>query len=243
MKPGPLIEAPGSLAQGIAYLVLENIRQPSLSMDALLAVLSQGEQERVARYRFEDDRLRAQVAWGLLRTMLGRILDEDPRAIEFVRNEFQKPLLRTGPSFSMAHSGNWVLLGVTAGGRFGIDIEAHREIPKLLDLAGIAFSRDEVVELRSYPEADRLPAFFRGWTRKEAFTKAIGGGLSVPLKRFAVSLAPRVEEALKWVEIPSEVQVPWSIRPLPEMPDAMSALSWDQPLEGTRWVDPASLGS
>lgn len=239
----PLIEAPGRLSRGTAYLVLENIRGLSLSLDRLLAVLSEGETERASRYRFEDDRLRSRVAWGLLRMFLGRILGEDPRAIEFVRNEFQKPLLPGGPSFSMAHSGDWVLLGITTEGRFGIDIEVPRTLPNLLDLAGIAFSQDELVELRSYPEADRLRTFFRGWTRKEAFTKALGGGLSVPLKRFSVSLAPEVEEALKSVEIPSEEHVPWCVRSLPEKPDALSALSWDQTLAEIRWVDPGSLGS
>ena len=243
MRPGPLTDVPQSLAPGTAYLVLENIRQLSLSLERLLEALSLGEKERVARYRFEDDRLRSQVAWGLLRIFLGRIRGEDPRDIQFVRNEFQKPLLRTGPSFSMAHSGDWVLLGVVPDGRFGIDVEAPRKLPNLFDLARVAFSVDEISELRSYPEADRLTAFFRGWTRKEAFTKAIGGGLSVPLKEFTVTLAPDVDEALRWVAIPSEETVPWRVRPLPEMPGALSALSWDQALVGIRWVDPASLES
>jgi 4'-phosphopantetheinyl transferase len=235
MYPGPLTEAPRSLARGTVYLVLENIRDLSLSLEMLLAVLSQEERQRAHRYRFEDDRLRSQVAWGLLRVLL------DSRALEFVRNEFQKPLLRTGPSFSMAHSGEWVLLGVTADGRFGVDVEAPRKLPNLFDLAGIAFSPDELTELRSYPEADRLMAFFRGWTRKEAFTKAVGAGLSVPLKRFAVSLEPEVDEALKWVDIPSEEGVHWCVRPLPDLPDALGAVAWDRALEEIRWVDPASL--
>jgi 4'-phosphopantetheinyl transferase len=243
MRPGPLTDAPRSLSPGTAYLVLENIRELSLSLERLVKVLSQAERERVARYRFEDDRLRSQVAWGLLRILLGRIRGEDPRDIEFVRNEFQKPHLRTGPSFSIAHSGDWVLLGVAPNGRFGIDVEAPRKLTNLFDLARIVFSTDEISELRSYPEADRLMAFFRGWTRKEAFTKAIGGGLSVPLKEFTVTLAPEVDEALRWVAIPSEENVPWHVRPLPEMPGALSALSWDQALEGIRWVDPGSLES
>jgi 4'-phosphopantetheinyl transferase len=243
MRPGPLTDAPRSLSPGTAYLVLENIRELSLSLERLVEVLSQAERERVARYRFEDDRLRSQVAWGLLRIFLGRIRGEDPRDIEFVRNEFQKPLLPTGPSFNMAHSGDWVLLGVAPDGRFGLDVEAPRRLPNLLDLARIVFSLDEISELQSYPEAHRLSAFFRGWTRKEAFTKAIGGGLSVPLKEFAVTLAPEVDEALRWVAIPSEENVPWRVRPLPELPGALGALSWDRALEGIRWVDPESLES
>jgi 4'-phosphopantetheinyl transferase len=143
----------------------------------------------------------------------------------------------------MAHSGDWVLLGVAADGRFGIDVEATRELPNLFDLARIVFSIDEISELRSYPEADRPRAFFRGWTRKEAFTKALGGGLSVPLREFTVTLAPDVKEALKWVAIPSEENVPWRVRPLPEMPEALSALSWDQALKEVLWVDPRSLES
>jgi 4'-phosphopantetheinyl transferase len=241
MEAGRLTEVPQTLTRGTAYLVWENIRDLSVPQDQLFLVLSEEERQRAGRFRLEDDRLRSHVAWGLLRIFLGRILGVEPRTIEFTRNEFQKPLLPNGPSFSMAHSGEWVLLGVTSEGRLGVDVEAPQSIPDLDDLAGTVFSTDELTELRNLPEAERLFAFFRGWTRKEALVKAIGGGLSVPLKKFAVSLAPDVAEALRWIDLPSERVESWSLRPLPDMPDALRAFAWDRALEEVRWIDPASL--
>ena len=236
-----MTQIPQPLDQGTVYLVWENLRELSVSLEDLLVVLSEEELQRAARFRFEDDRLRSQVAWGLLRMFLGRVLGKDPRAIEFARNEFQKPFLNNGPSFNMAHSGDWVLLGVTAEGRLGVDVEAPRPIRDLVDLAATVFSADELDELLTLPEADRMLAFYRGWARKEAFVKAIGGGLSVPLKQFAVSLAPDVADALRWVDLPSEREVSWCVRPLPDMPDALSAVAWDRALAEVRLVDPASL--
>ncbi len=241
MGAGPLTEIPQSLAQGTVYLVWENLRKLSASLEDLLLVLSEEEVQRATRFRFEDDRLRSQVAWGLLRMFLGRILGKEPRAIEFTRNEFQKPLLENGPSFNMAHSGEWVLLGVAAEGRLGVDVEAPRPLKDLADLAATVFSADELDELLAFPETDRPLAFYRGWTRKEAFIKAVGGGLSVPLKQFAVSLAPDVDEAIRWVDLPSEREKSWCVRPLPDMPDALSAVAWDRALGEVRLVDPASL--
>ena len=240
MGAGPLTKIPQSLAPGTVYLVWENLRELSVSLEGLLPVLSEEERQRAARFRLEDDRLRSQVAWGLLRIVLGRILGKDPLAIEFTRNEFQKPLLQNGPSFSMAHSGEWVLLGFTAEGRLGVDVEAPRPLRDLADLAATVFSADELIELLALPEADRLLAFYRGWTRKEAFVKAIGEGLSVPLKQFTVSLAPDVAEALRWVGLPSEREESWCVRPLPDMPDALGAVAWDRALEEVRLVDPGS---
>lgn len=236
-----LTEVPQTLSPGTAYLVWENIRDLSVPQERLVPLLSDEERRRAGRYRLEDDRLRSHVSWGLLRIFLGRVLGVEPWTIEFTQNEFQKPLLPDGPSFNMAHSGEWVLLGVTTEGRLGIDVEAPRPIPDLDALAATVFSADELMELRTLPEAERLLAFFRGWTRKEAFVKAIGGGLSVPLKQFAVSLAPDVPEALRWIDLPSERVESWSLRPLPDMPDALRAVAWDRALEEVRWVDPASL--
>ena len=234
-------ETPGSLVQGTVYLVRENIRELSFPLDELLPVLSPEEQQRANWFRFEDDGLRSRVAWGLLRMFLGRILGREPGSIEFDRSEFQKPLLDGGPSFNLAHSGDWVLLAVATDGRLGVDVEAPRPLQGLDDLAATVFSADELLELRALPEPERLRAFYRGWTRKEAFVKAIGGGLSVPLKQFAVSLAPDVVEALLWVELPSETRGSWCVRPLPDMPDGLGAVAWDRALGEVQWVHPASL--
>jgi 4'-phosphopantetheinyl transferase len=241
MAAESLPEMPRSLKKGTIFLLWENIRELSVPVEALAPTLSEAEQERVARFRFEDDRLRSRVAWGLTRSALGRVLGTTPGAVEFTENDFGKPLLASGPSFSMAHSGNWVLIGVAADGRLGVDVEAPREITDMDDLAETVFSAEELAEFRSVPAAEKTRAFFRGWTRKEAFVKAIGGGLSIPLREFSVSLGPNVHQALRSIDLPSEREGTWRVLPLPDRPDAMSALAWDREVEEVRLVDPRSL--
>lgn len=241
MTAGSSSQVPRSLARGTIYLVRENVRDLSVPLDRLLLVLSKEELKRAARFRFEDDRLRTLVGWGLLRIVLGRILGKDPRGIEFTENEFHKPLLRNGPSFNMAHSGETVLLGVAADGRLGVDVEALLPIRDLDGLAATVFSERELSAFLSLPGPDRLLAFYRGWTRKEALLKAMGGGLSIPLKQFTVSLEPKISDALLWVDLTAEKETPWYIRPLPEEPDALSAIAWDRPVEEVQWVNSGAL--
>ncbi|MFC1659872.1 4'-phosphopantetheinyl transferase family protein [Gemmatimonadota bacterium] len=241
MAAGPEETPPGSLEKGLIYLVRARIRDPGVSRGDLKGVLSRGELDRAARFRFEDDRLRSHVGWGLLRLFLGRVLDRDPASFRFVRNEFEKPLLEGGPSFNLAHSGAWVLVGVVAEGRLGVDVESLRPIKDLTSLAKTVFSPDELDEFKTYPQAERVEAFYRGWTRKEAFLKAVGGGLRIPLKDVSVSLEQGECDALRRVSYPSEREVGWWVRSLPALPGAEAALAWDRPWGGTRWIDPAHL--
>lgn len=234
-------DLPNALAQGTVYLVLENIRDLSISQEEFLFVLSEEERQRAARFHFEDDRIRSRVAWGLMRMFLGKIMDQDPSAVEIMRDDFQKPFLHDGPSFNLAHSGDWVLLGVSAEGRLGVDMEASGPIRDLRSLAKSIFSFEEIGELETYPESQRLSAFYRGWTRKEAFVKALGQGISVPLKQFAVTLAPGVAQTLRWAELPLEKSEEWWVQSLPDLPNAFCALAWDRAVEKVQWVDPGSL--
>ena len=235
---GPLVGFPESLAPEFVYLVGQNIREMGIPQERLLHLLSPEERQRAERFRFPDDRLRYRTAWGLSRIWLGALRGEDPRDIAFVRDAYQKPHVQGGPSFNMSHSGDWVLLGLAGEGRLGVDVESLRDIGDLDDLASTVFSVSELAELRGLPDSQKSRAFFRGWTRKEAFVKAMGLGLSAPLKEISVSLATGVEEALVSLDIPSERRNAWHIRPLPDLPDASSAIAWDRPLEGVVWMDP-----
>ncbi len=92
--------------------------------------------------------------------------------------------------FNLSHSNNLVLYAITHDRQVGVDVEYVRSIPEMLDIAERTFSSEENNQLRQLNETERQKAFFNCWTRKEAFIKALGDGISFPLDQFDVSLKP-----------------------------------------------------
>jgi len=176
-------------------------RSPAV-VDRLFAVLSPDEQERAARFHFRQDAMRWIVARSTLRDVLGRCLRTDPAAIAFDYGEKGKPALfrSTDLQFSVAHSGEVAAYAVTIGAPVGVDVERLRPLDRLESIAERTFSRRECETLRGLPVELRPAGFFNCWTRKEAYVKALGEGLSYPLQRFSVSLEPGVPARLESVE-------------------------------------------
>ena len=168
----------------------------SARLDSLYEILSPQERERAGRYRFAEHRREYIVCRGTLREILSHYLEVHPGRIEFIYNRDGKPRLRhsdrnaSDVRFNVSHSGGWALQAVTRGGEVGIDIEradprfAQEQIPERF------FSPGEVAQLRSLPAHEQTAAFFRCWTRKEAYIKARGMGLALALDSFDVSLGP-----------------------------------------------------
>jgi 4'-phosphopantetheinyl transferase len=179
----------------VAALAPGEVHVWAASLDELPAVasrvlLSADERERALRFHFERDRRRFVAARCLLRLLLGRYMDLDPAGLRFEYGARGKPSL-TGPDalrFNVSHSGGIALLAFARGCELGVDVEQERPVPESVDIARHYFSAREGTELRSLGEKDRQAAFFRCWTRKEAFIKATGDGLSRPLDAFDVSL-------------------------------------------------------
>ena len=158
---------------------------------ALSARLSDAERRRAERFRFERDRRRYVVARGRLRELLGERTGEDPRAVELVYGRNGKPALaQPGLHFSVSHRAELVAYAFAPGREIGVDLEAVRPLPDADDIAARFFSRHENETYRGLAPRDRTLGFFNCWTRKEAFVKALGDGLSMPLDDFGVSLAP-----------------------------------------------------
>jgi 4'-phosphopantetheinyl transferase len=152
------------------------------------ACLSLAEQQRVARFHFADHRRRFQIGHGALRRILGGYLDMDPAAVEFVQGPRGKPYLASrGPYFNLSHSGKLALIGL-ASVELGLDVEKVRHLESLTEIARKHFSPSEFEALSALQGDARELAFYRCWTRKEAYIKAIGEGLSMPLDIFDVSL-------------------------------------------------------
>lgn len=183
----------------------------------LQALLAADERERARRFRFERDRCRYVVGRGLLRVLLSRYLATRPEEIRFAYGPHEKPALAgAGPRFNLSHSGSVALLAFSSGGEVGIDVErddgdfARERIPERF------FSSAEVKALRALPRALQSRAFLSCWTRKEAFIKARGDGLSLALDSFDVTLAPGQPVAILRTAWSDDEPTEWSLMDLSE---------------------------
>jgi 4'-phosphopantetheinyl transferase len=197
-------EAIRQLPDGNVHVWTAWVSEAPAELDQLDSLLSPAEKSARDRLARPVDRRRYVVAHGLLRQLLGRYLARDPAALEFTAGEFGKPELATTThaapvSFNLAHSGDAVVLAFAAGGRVGADVEAVRPELKVMELAASHFSPAEIAALAGLSETERTEAFFRCWTRKEAYLKARGEGLNFPLRNFTVSVAPGDSRGLLWV--------------------------------------------
>ncbi len=193
-------------------------------------LLSADEQAKAQRFRFEREQRRFVVGRGLLRNILSLYLNFPPEKLQFKYGKQGKPALNTDEfqptlSFNLAHSGELALYAVTADLEIGIDLEQIRPIPAVQQLAEQFFSPLERAELAALPSTQKLAAFFSGWTRKEAYLKARGDGLTYPLDQFSVSMASeKPARLLNGKEGPQELSR-WSLRTLAPAPGYVGALA------------------
>ena len=170
--------------------------------------LSADESQRAASFHFAADRDLFIAAHGCLRGILARYLHCEPRELSFSTGESGKPsLVDKIIDFNLSHSGDYALIAIAHERRVGIDVECVRRDVEFENLADRYFSPKEVSELMAFPPEQRATAFFNCWTRKEAYIKAHGLGLSLPLNNFDVSLdepailrttRPDPSEAARW---------------------------------------------
>lgn len=168
-----------------------DLDSPKIDIERLAATLSAQERDRAGQFRFDRHRRHYIARRGFLRQFIGSYLDRDPTEISFVYNAYGKPAPSSGDlRFNISHSHGKALYAFCRESIVGCDIEwrdskfAAEQIPERF------FSSDEVRALRSLPSSHQTEAFFNCWTRKEAYVKADGQGLSIPLDSFDVSLAP-----------------------------------------------------
>ncbi len=198
-------------------------------------VLSADERGRADRFVFDRHRHRFTIARGMLRLILGRYLDRPPASLVFAYGPQGKPSLRdpadTPLRFNISHAGTLALIAVTAGRDLGVDVERIDPERAAVSIAERFFAPEEVAVFRSLPEAQWVTAFFNCWTRKEAYMKATGRGLSLGLDRFRVSLAPGEPAALLETAWNPEDVTRWTLCALDPGPGYAAALA----VEGTGW--------
>lgn len=225
-----------TLPSSVVHVWRTTLDQPAKSVRQLAQTLSDDERIRAGCFRFKQDSERFIVGRGVLRTILGCYLGIEPSRLQFCYGPQGKPYLAEGYGdgtlrFNVAHSHGLALYAFNRGRKVGIDLErVCAEVP-CEELAARFFSPREITTLRSQPPAARQRAFFACWTRKEAYVKARGEGLSFPLDQFDVSLTSSSPARSLGVKGDPMEASRWSLQSLAPGPGYVAALA----VEGQGW--------
>lgn len=179
-------------APGIATLTLLDLDLPRAELDEYCCWLDQDECLRASAFRRPIDRDRFVARRGQMRAQLGQELGIAPHRVRIGTDEYGKPFLRDDPdlAFNLSHSNGLALLATMRGGAIGCDIEWRNPELACPRVAEQLFAREEYEALAALPPEQWIAGFYNCWTRKEAYVKALGLGLSHPLDAFTVSVAP-----------------------------------------------------
>jgi len=194
--------------------------------------LTPSERAQAARFRSDVDAARFVRRRLALREIVGRYLGIAAGDLVFTANEYGKPSLlpstaRPDLAFNASHSGAIALIAIGRAVRIGVDVERLRPDVEALAIATRFFASEEVASLEALGADDRVAAFFNAWTRKEAVVKALGGGLSIPLDAFAVSVRPREPPAILRWNIASGDEKRWRLHHLDAARGYVGALADD----------------
>lgn len=218
------------------HVWLATLDQPVERIQELTQILSDDECLRAERFYFERDRSRFIVGRGILRFILSRYLEIAANKLQFCYSSRGKPeLVETSGAyrlrFNVSHSQALVMYAVTRDRSIGIDVEYIRPMLEAEQIVKSFFSIYENSVFQHLPQDRKQLAFFNCWTRKEAFVKAIGDGLSLPLDRFDVSLTPGEPARLLGIKGSSACSTGWSLQDLTPAPGYVAALA----VEGQSW--------
>jgi len=184
-----------SLADDEIHVWQVDLRAGNVISSGLLEVLSSEETVRAERFHFSRDREAYSICRRALRRILGAYLGARPDKLKFSCGPHGKPQLKEDCSgmplqFNVSHSRGVGLVAVARVMTVGIDVEYVRPIPDAESIAVAHFSLKEREDLSRLPVSQLDEGFISCWTRKEAYVKALGGGLSVPLNTFCVATQP-----------------------------------------------------
>lgn len=211
-------------------------------LEACFSMLDADEQARADRFRFSKHRRRFILAHAAVRGILAARLGVPPCALNFCRSAHGKPYLESAdaPVFSLSHSHEMALLAVAAEGELGIDIEWCRDLAHA-EMAQRFFAADEAAALAALPPDRQREGFFACWTCKEAYIKAKGLGLSLPLHAFSVAIDPQqAPQLLSSRHDPGDVG-PYRFWEVPVAAGYRAALAYRGAAESPRYRDWTAL--
>ncbi|RMH66216.1 MAG: 4'-phosphopantetheinyl transferase superfamily protein [Calditrichaeota bacterium] len=187
------------------------------------AALNSEEKERAGRFYFEKDRRAYIITRGFIKARLSAMIDKPADRITFGYTEKGKPYLPGHTVFfNVSHSGGLALAGMTTLAPLGVDVERFRPDMAGEKIAQRFFSQREVAAFNKLLPIEKTTGFFNAWTRKEAFIKAVGLGLSMPLSAFDVTLKPGMPARLLAVRHAPYKATDWHLKALP-VPESYAA--------------------
>jgi len=235
--PEPLRHPDGILQDDEVHVWQVDLKDWDKEAGLLLELLDGEERERAARFKFPEHRNQFVISRALLRRALGLYLRIEPRQIQFRRTSNGKPELAPNSNlpinalrFNLSHTAGVTVFAIVRHRQVGVDVERIRET-NTMELAERFFSPPEVQWLRSQPASDRIRSFYACWTAKEAYIKAEGEGLALPLSSFRVLPVPGDAISKLQLEVygDPEESKRWSMWKLNLGPDLRAALA----VEGT----------
>ncbi len=208
----------GQMAPNEVHIYYGAVDPEATADPALVEVLSDDEKLRASRFHFEKNRNEYVVTRSTLRKLLQSYLTVPSNKIRFLYTQHGKPYLSEHSAkivFNVSHTHGLAVLAFTMERAIGVDVEAVRTNFRADEIGERFFSEYERKILREYSKQERHAAFFRCWTRKEAYIKARGEGLSHPLAQFDVSLDSDSEDALIATRPDSQETKRWLLRSFP----------------------------
>jgi 4'-phosphopantetheinyl transferase len=232
-QPAPAALPP--LADGEVHVWRASLQPPAGLLERLRATLSPDERARAARFRMDVHRDRYVAGRGILRVLVGAYTATPPAAVEFGHTDHGKPYLAghaarpDGLRFNMTNAEDLGLFAFAGGRDLGVDLENLKPMPDALSIATRFFSAPENQVFATVGEIEREHAFFTCWTRKEAYVKAVGEGLSMPLDRFDVTFLPGQPARLLATRPDPAEAARWSLHHVDPGPGWIGALMVEGP--------------
>lgn len=204
------------LEQNDVHIWRAHLDWPKDKFDAAFQLLSEEEQARAERFVIEQHRDRYIASHAVLHQILSLYVNCPPEKLQFQQNDHGKPYIANLPlglnlQFNMSDSHDYALYGLRLDDEVGVDLEYMKSKIRAEEIAKRFFSPDEYRALLDLPPSERLEGFYRCWSRKEAYIKAIGQGLSFNLSRFSVSLKPDGLNCLLEVDGSAELARQWRL--------------------------------
>jgi 4'-phosphopantetheinyl transferase len=218
------------LVEGAVHVWIADLDWPQDRLRIFWELLSVEERERAKRFRFEDLQNRYIAAHGILRDILGRYLPDSKGALCFLTEDHGKPFLVVDGAasrlqFNLSHANRMAVYALAQARTIGVDIEAIHPIPELHSIAAAHFTSQERGLIESAPPAEKDLAFLTCWTRKEAYIKAVGRGLSIPLPSFDTFIPPGSPGRMLSADESPTPALRWWISDLPPIPSHVGAVA------------------
>ena len=200
-------------------------------LERFRSLLSVDELQCASRFRFERDATRFAIGRAVVRRLLGEYLGTDPKDVRLTYGSHGKPALGLSTrepaplQFNLAHSGGFALLTVTRDYEHGVDVERVHVFDDMPGVMRVSFVAAERMDIEQLPDAERIHAFYRCWTRKEAVLKALGWGMAKPLHSFRVTVDKNDARLLE-MEGENRDVLRWQIVHLTPATGYIGAVAW-----------------